>query len=386
MTRIRAIRQKYRTVSGSLDERSRRIWAVTEARALGYGGASLVSRATEISRSTIVRGMREARSGMSPDGDRIRRPGAGRKRATTIDRDLLAALDRLVDPENHDDPDPALRWTCKSARCLATELTASGHPASDWLVRHLLRDLGYGLHPHRTVSQGGRHPDRDAQFRHLHARVQHQLRLRQPAIWVDIKKEERGAARSRGWVSVGVDNDDTASFGVNTMFRWWEEIGSKLRPRARSLLIVTGCSGNDGNRDRLWKWELQRLADATRLTVHVCHLPRGTHKWNAIEQSLCSFSVRKRGRRRLPAHAAIVSLILGGRASTGRRSRCIRDRRRYPLEGRAAEPRMAAIRLTPNPFHGDWNYTVRPHGARATSGTRVGSAARGPGNRTDSRS
>jgi len=377
MTRIGELRQKYRTVKKSLNERSRRLWAVTEAEALGHGGASLVARATGISRSTIVRGMREARSGESPEGERIRRPGAGRKRATVVDRDLLAALDRLVDPESGGDPDCPLRWTSKSTRQLAAELSASGHPASDWLVRRLLRDLGCDLHAHRKTLGGGWHPDRDAQFRYVHGRVQHQLRRRQPAIWVDVRREVRAPARDRAWVSVGVD-DATASFAMNTVLRWWKEAGSKLRPRAGSLLIVARRGSREVDSSQCWNWELQRLADATRLTVHVCHLPRGTWRWNAIEQHLCSFTVRRKGRQPLPAHSAIVGLILGGQeASRGPTSRCVRDGRRYPMDARAARSRAVAIRLTPDSFHGDWNYCVRPRDPRAPSGARARSAARG---------
>ncbi|MGH2362865.1 MAG: ISAzo13 family transposase [bacterium] len=399
MTQVQVIRRKFRTLRGSLHERSRRLWAVTEARALGYGGASLVARATGISRSTIVRGMREVRAARSSETDRIRRPGAGRKRATAIDPRLSVELERLVDPGSRGDPESPLRWTCKSTRQLATELTAKGHVGSDWLVRQLLYDLGYSLQANRKTKEGARHPDRDAQFRHINAGVERQQRLRQPAISVDTKKKElvgdfknggrewhpkgrpetvrvhdfidptKGKAipygvydlaQNRGWVTVGIDHD-TASFAVNTILRWWKELGSKIYPRAKSLWIVADSGGSNGSRVRLWKWELQRLADATRLTVHVCHLPPGTSKWNKIEHRLFSFISRNWRGRPLLTHATIVKLIAGTRTSTGLKVRCILDRRRYPKEVRITDEQMATIRLTPDSFHGDWNYSISPH-------------------------
>jgi len=393
------IRQKFRTLRGSLNERSRRLWAVTEARALGYGGASVVARATGISRSTIVRGMREVRSSKSLEIDRIRRPGAGRKRATAIDPRLAVELERLVDPGSRGDPESPLRWTCKSTRQLAAELTAKGHAGSDWLVRQLLYDLGYSLQGNRKTKEGTRHPDRDAQFRYINAGVERQRRLQQPAISVDTKKKElvgdfknggrewrpkgepqkvrvhdfidptKGKAipygvydlaQNRGWVTVGIDHD-TASFAVNTILRWWKKMGSKVYPKARSLWIVADSGGSNGSRVRLWKWELQRLADATRLTVHVCHLPPGTSKWNKIEHRLFSFISQNWRGQPLLTHATIVKLIAGTRTSTGLKVHCILDRRRYPNEIRITDEQMATIRLTPGSFHGDWNYSITPH-------------------------
>jgi len=393
------IRQKFRTLRGSLNERSRRLWAVTEARALGYGGASLVARATGISRSTIVRGMREVRSSKSPETDRIRRPGAGRKRATAIDPRLSVELERLVDPGSRGDPESPLRWTCKSTRQLAAELTAKGHAGSDWLVRQLLYELGYSLQGNRKTKEGTRHPDRDAQFRYINAGVERQLQLHQPAISVDTKKKElvgdfknggrewrpkgepqevrvhdfidptKGKAipygvydlaQNRGWVTVGIDHD-TASFAVNTILRWWKKLGATIYPKARSLWIVADSGGSNGSRVRLWKWELQRLADATRLTVHVSHLPPGTSKWNKIEHRLFSFISQNWRGQPLLTHATIVKLIAGTRTSTGLKVHCILDRGRYPNEVRITDDQMATIRLTPDSFHGDWNYAIIPH-------------------------
>ncbi len=397
MTPLQVVRQKYRMLRHSLTERSRRLWAAAEARALGHGGASLVTRATGISRSTIVRGMRETGGEAGPG--RIRRPGGGRKSATAIDPSLSAALERLVEPVSRGDPESPLRWSIKSTRLLSKELVADGHQASDWLVRRLLYDLGYSLQANRKTKEGARHPDRDTQFRHINARVVRQLRLRHPAISVDTKKKElvgdfknagrewrpRGnpqpvrvhdfidpekgkaipygvydLALNRGWVSVGIDHD-TAAFAVQTIQRWWRELGAKAYPRATSLLIVADSGGSNGSRVRLWKWELQRLADATRLTVHVSHLPPGTSKWNKIEHRLFSFITQNWRGQPLLTHATIVKLIARTRTSTGLKVRCILDRRRYPKEVKVTDAQMATLSLKPDSFHGDWNYTIRPH-------------------------
>ena len=400
MTQVQLIRRKFHALRSSLNERSRRLWAATEAQALGYGGASLVARATGISRSTIVRGAREISSKTATQEGRVRRPGGGRKSATSIDPDLSATLERLVDPVSRGDPESALRWTCKSTRQLARQLTAEGHAGSEWLVRQLLYDLDYSLQANRKTKEGTRHPDRDAQFRHINARVGRQLRLRQPAISVDAKKKElvgnfknggrewrpRGnpeqvrvhdfidpskgkaipygvydLANNRGWVTVGIDHE-TASFAVNTILRWWREMGSKDYVRARSLLIVADSGGSNGNRVRLWKLELQRLSDTTGLTIHVCHLPPGTSKWNKIEHRLFSFISRNWRGQPLLTHAIIVKLIAATRTSTGLKVRCILDRRRYPTKVDISDDQIAAIQLKPDTFHGDWNYSILPHG------------------------
>jgi hypothetical protein len=398
VTPLQVIRQKFRMLKHSLNERSRRVWAAAESQALGYGGVSLVTRATGISRSTIVRGMKEAGGGRGAGKGRIRRPGGGRKSATVIDPSLGVALERLVEPVSRGDPKSPLRWCCKSTRLLAKELVAGGHQASDWLVRHLLHDRGYSLQANRKTKEGTQHPDRDAQFRHINARVVRQLRLRQPAISVDTKKKElvgdfknggrewhpRGSpprvrvhdfidpkkgkaipygvydlALNRGWVAVGIDHD-TAAFAVQTIRRWWKEMGTKVYPRATSLLIVADGGGSNGSRVRLWKWELQRLADAAQLTIHVSHLPPGTSKWNKIEHRLFSFISKNWRGRPLLTHATIVKLIASTKTSTGLKVRCILDKGRYPKEVKITDEQMATLRLKPDSFHGEWNYTLRP--------------------------
>jgi hypothetical protein len=385
-------------LESSLNERSRRVWAAAEAQALGYGGASLVSQATGISRSTIMRGRKETRARRSAPEGRIRRPGGGRKSATRVDPRLEAALEALVDPGSRGDPESPLRWTCKSTRLLARELSAADHRASDWLVRQLLYDRGYSLQANRKTKEGARHPDRDSQFRYINAAVTRQLRRGHPAISVDTKKKElvgdfknggrewrpRGAphpvrvhdfidpekgkaipygvydlALNKGWVTVGMDHD-TAAFAVNTIRRWWKEMGSKAYPKATSLLVIADSGGSNGSRVRLWKWELQGLADVTRLTLHVSHLPPGTSKWNKIEHRLFSFISQNWRGRPLLTHATIVKLIANTRTTAGLTVRCILDRRRYPKEVRITDDQMAAIRLRPASFHGNWNYSIAP--------------------------
>lgn len=400
-------------LEGSLNERSRRLWAAAEAQALGYGGASLVARATGISRSTIVRGIRETRpkrgtrrgasvglKGVAEPG-RLRRRGGGRKPATTSDPQLIEALDSLVEPVSRGDPESPLRWTCKSTRVLARELAVQHHEASDWLVRQLLYDLGYSLQGNRKTKEGAQHPDRDDQFRYINARVARHLRRGGAAISVDTKKKELvgeyknggrewrplGApqrvrvhdfinpkqgkaipygiydlALNKGWVTVGIDHD-TATFAVNTIRRWWTSMGSKTYPRATSLLVVADSGGSNGSRLRLWKWELQRLADATRLTIHVSHLPPGTSKWNKIEHRLFSFISQNWRGQPLLTHATIVKLIANTRTSAGLTVRCILDRRRYPKDVRIGDKQMATVRLRPDSFHGEWNYAIQPHGS-----------------------
>ena len=402
---VDTVRSKYAALSGSLTERSRRLWAATEAMALGHGGIALVERATGISRSTIVRGIREVESGASdelPPG-RTRRPGGGRKRTTEKDRTLLADLDALVEPVTLGDPDSPLRWTSKSVRHLADELSAMGHDVSYRLVARLLRESGYSLQANRKTREGSQHVDRDAQFRYIDRRVRHQLRQGHPAISVDTKKKElvgdfknpgrewrpkgnpepvrvhdflipdEGKAipygvydlsRDEGWVSVGIDHD-TASFAVNAVRRWWKLMGRPAYPDSDSLLITADAGGSNGPRVRLWKWELQRFANRTGLTITVCHFPPGTSKWNKIEHRLFSHIAMNWRGKPLVSLAAIVSLIGSTTTASGLRIRSEIDHGSYPLGVKITDEQLAKVHLGPHPFHGDWNYTI--HSARARS-------------------
>lgn len=397
-TQVRVIRKKYRSLLRVLDERQRRLWAAAESRSLGRGGLAAVVRATGMAKTTVSRGLRELESGPSVVSDRVRRPGAGRKRMTVVDPGLLAAIKNLIEPVTRGDPESPLLWTCKSTRRLAAELAAEGHPISHTAVADLLWEQGYSLQANRKTKEGTNHPDRNAQFEYINRRVRRQLAGRQPAISVDTKKKElvgdfknagrewhpqgqpeevrvhdfldktKGKAipygvydltQDVGWVSVGV-NHDTAAFAVQTIRHWWRRLGRKAYPRAQSLLITADSGGSNGTRVRLWKWELQKLANETGLTVFVSHLPPGTSKWNKIEHRLFSFISKNWRGRPLLTHATIVNLIGATTTATGLRVLCMLDRRTYPKSIVISDKQMASIQLVPDKFHGDWNYTIKP--------------------------
>lgn len=394
----RSCRAKYRALAPTLTERSRRVWAATEARAVGRGGIALVARATGISPATITRGVRELRAGARLAPGRVRRPGGGRKRTIDKDPTLLRDLEGLVEPTASGAPDSPLRWTAKSTRTLAQTLQQMGHRVSHQLVRELLSAAGYSLQANRKTREGPPHPDRDAQFRYIAAQVQACQATEHPVISVDTKKKElvgdfknagrawrpRGQpepvrvhdflipalgkavpygvydlTRNAGWVSVGVDHD-TASFAVRTIGRWWQKMGRPRYRRGRRLLITADGGGSNGARLRLWKWELQQLATRTGLTITVCHFPPGTSKWNAIEHRLFSYISRNWRGRPLVSLAVIVSLIAATRTAAGLRVRCELDRGTYPQGRTISDAQLSTVHLTPHEFHGDWNYTIRP--------------------------
>jgi Rhodopirellula transposase DDE domain len=393
-----ALRVKYEALAPELTERSRRHWAATEALAMGHGGIGTVARATGLSRSTISRGLDEVRSGDRLDEGRVRRPGGGRKPTIRKDSKLLDDLPALVEPTTAGHPQSPLLWTSRSTRRLARELRAMGHAVSARLVADLLHEAGYSLQLNQKSREGRGHPDRDAQFRYLNAQVLRHQRRGQPAISVDTKKKElvgdfknggrewrprgdpepvrvhdflipeKGKAipygvydlrRNEGWVSVGVDHD-TATFAVRSIRRWWTVMGRPAYPRATSLLITADCGGSNGARVRRWKWELQRFADRTGLTLTVCHFPPGTSKWNKIEHRLFSHIAMNRRGKPLVSLAVIVSLIGATTSTGGLRVRAELDKGRYPEGVEVTEEKMARIELQPYRFHGDWNYTIRP--------------------------
>jgi Rhodopirellula transposase DDE domain len=397
MIDVGVIRKKFLSLKAALDERARRLWAATEARSLGRGGVAAVLQATGLSPTTLNHGLREVESGLMPM-DRIRRPGGGRKSAQTLDPGLQGALEKLVEPVTRGDPISSLRWTCKSTRNLAGELGRQGYRASHTLVAQLLRDMGYSLQANRKNREGATHPDRNAQFEHINRVVWRQIKRRQPAISVDAKKKElvgdfknsgrnwrpKGRpeevrvhdfidkklgkaipygvydlARNAGWVSVGITHD-TACFAAATIGRWWRRMGRRLYPHARSLLITADSGGSNGNRLRLWKWELQKLADDTGLTIRVCHLPPGTSKWNKIEHRLFSFISQNWRGVPLLTHATIVNLIGSTRTRSGLKVRCELDKRQYAPKIKVTDQQMESIRLAPDKFHGEWNYAIRP--------------------------
>jgi hypothetical protein len=400
---VELIRQKYEALKPFLDERVRRLWAGAEARGLGRGGIAAVAAATGLSRDTIRGGMQPAQGGEGKAlaalaGARLRRVGGGRKRLVDKDVTLLRDLEALVDPVTRGDPQSPLRWTSKSTRKLAEELQARGHPIEARTVAGLLTELGYSLQALRKTREGAAHPDRDAQFVYINEQTQAFQAQGYPVVSVDAKKKElvgefktggrewqpqgepervrvydfvdkaRGKAipygvydvtANTGWVSVGLDHD-TAEFAVATLRRWWQQMGTEAYPRATSLLVIADGGGSNGVRTRLWKAELQRFADETRLHITVCHLPPGTSKWNKIEHRMFAYITLNWRGRPLISHEVIVNLIADTRTTKGLSIRAALDPKRYVTGKKVTDEEMAGLRIERAAFHGDWNYTINP--------------------------
>ena len=394
-----AMQRKFAALAGVLDERTRRLVAAAEALSAGLGGVTAVARASGLSRGTVTRGIAELRlAPRPPRGRRVRRKGAGRKRTVQQDATLKRDLEALVEPGTRGDPENPLRWTCKSVRQLADELKAMGHQTSHRMVAELLHDMDYSLQANRKTLEGGQHPDRDAQFHHINDKIREFQASGQPVISVDTKKKEpagnfknngrevrpkgdpekvrvhdfvipelgRAApygvydvTRNAGWVSVGVDHD-TSAFAAQSIRRWWDSMGREAYPEAGKLLITADSGGSNGARVRLWKLELQKLADEIGLEISICHLPPGTSKWNKIEHRLFSFiSLNWRGKP-LISHEVIVNLIAATTTRTGLRVRAELDPGQYPAGIKVSDKEVAAIRIERDPFHGEWNYTIVP--------------------------
>jgi len=396
---------KYQQLKDHLDERGRRLWAASEALALGKGGVSAVYRATGIARSTILQGLSDLAQPLAKvaanraSKPRVRVPGGGRKPSTETDPTLISDLESLVNAGARGDPMNPLRWTCKSVRKLATELKALGHSTSHRMVADILHALHYSLQGNVKTKEGSQHPDRDAQFEHINARVNAMQQCGQPVISVDTKKKELvgefknsgrewhpqgqaeavrvhdflipelgraspygvyDLAQNEGWVNVGTDHD-TSAFAVESIRRWWEAMGKAHYPQATELLITADGGGSNGSRVRLWKTELQRFADETGLIIHVCHFPPGTSKWNKIEHRLFSFiSMNWRGKP-LINHEVIVQLIAATTNKSGLKVRAQIDESKYPKGSKVTKAQMEALRLERNLFHGEWNYQLSPH-------------------------
>jgi transposase len=398
-----AIRLRFEALDPVLDERGRRRFAAAEALAAGHGGVSAVARVTGIARSTINRGLAELREEATPRMplDRVRRAGGGRKSLTAGDDTLLVDLQTLVAPVTRGDPMAPLLWTAKSLRKLAAELQASGHRIGHNVVAKLLRELGYSLQANRKTLEGSSHPDRDAQFHYINDQVQAALAADQPVISVDTKKKElvgdfknngrdyrpkgdpekvrvhdfkipelgRAApygvydiADNVGWVSVGIDHD-TASFAVNSIRRWWQTMGKTRYPRARRLTISADGGGSNGSRVRLWKIEIQALANELDIEITVCHLPPGTSKWNKIEHRLFSFITQNWRGRPLVSYQTIVQLIAATTTKAGLTVQSELDTNIYPKGVKVADADMEALNLHRHEFHGEWNYTIKPQPA-----------------------
>jgi hypothetical protein len=392
------VQQKFQVLEFHLNERSRRIWAALEASALGYGGISLVARATGISRHAILVGMRETASKeIVPEG-RVRKVGGGRKSAVKHQPDLPARLESLVEPLTRGDPESPLRWSCKSTRAFARELCQMGYAVSSRIVAQLLREMGYSLQGNCKTLEGKQHPDRNAQFEHINTRVTAEMRASQPVISVDTKKKElvgnyvnKGTqwlrkgqsrkvnghdfpdpavprahpygiyelSRNVGFVNVGT-NHDTATFAVASIRKWWRSEGRRAYPKAKRMQITADAGGSNGSRLRLWKWELQRFADETGLPISVSHFPPGTSKWNKVEHRLFSFISSNWRGEPLSDYETVVNLISKTTTTTGLKVTCKLDLRHYPTGREVSKEEWAKINIVPDSFHGEWNYTIRP--------------------------
>lgn len=394
---------RYGRIKDSLSERSRRLFAASEALAFGFGGVAAVSRATGITSKTISKGIEECQSiesGMleALPKTRSRREGGGRKKATEKDPTLLSDLTELVEATTRGDPESSLLWTARSLRNLAEALSEAGHDVKKSTVARLLKELGYSLQGNKKCLEGAQHPDRNAQFEHINERVRAQVEANNPAISVDTKKKELvgsyknggrelratqdpervevydfpdedqpkavpygvyDLAENEAWVRVGISHD-TGQFAVETIRTWFAEMGRPLYPNASSLLIIGDGGGSNGYRLRLWKVELQKLANEVLMPIHVCHLPPGTSKWNKIEHRLFSFITQNWRGKPLVTHQVIVELISATTTKAGLRVECRFDQRRYAKRRRISDAQMADVNLVPNAFHGEWNYTINP--------------------------
>jgi len=392
------IRSRFELLAPFLNERTRRLVAGAEAASVGHGGISAVAAATGVSRRAVSAGIRELKSPQALKPGRIRKEGAGRKKATETDPTLFTDLEVLIEPVTCGHPESPLKWTSKSVRKLAAQLNKMGHKTNRTTVSELLNEMGYSLQANKKTVEGSSHADRDSQFEHINSKAQEYLNDDQPVISVDTKKKElvgnfknsgrelrpRGKPEqvlvhdfmipglgkanpygvydvnlNEGWVSVGVDHD-TSAFAVQTIRRWWHSMGRAEYPKASRLLVTADCGGSNGYRGRLWKIELQKLADETALEISVCHLPPGTSKWNRIEHRMFSFITQNWRGKPLISHEVIVKLIASTRTEKGLSIRCELDTNNYPKGIKVSDKEMKQINLIRHSFHGEWNYTIRP--------------------------
>jgi len=395
---VEQVKKRYQVISPHLTEQTKRIWAASEALTIGRGGTTLVSEATGISRVTITKG-KVAVQGGAIESRGIRHAGGGRKPLMHHDRQLLEDLNSLIDPVTRGDPESPLRWTCKSTYKIAEALQAQGHGISQRTVHGILNAWGYSLQSNRKREEGTQHPDRDAQFRHINGVVKRFQRRAQPVISVDAKKKENignfvnagqewetskhprtvntydfpdkdkgkacpygvfDLANNEGWMNVGISRD-TAEFAVESIRRWWKRMGQPRYPRATELLITADGGGSNGYRTRLWKRELQRLANELGLRIRICHFPPGTSKWNKIEHRMFSFVTKNWRGRPLDSLATIVNLIANTTTEAGLHIEADVDDRTYAKGISVSDEEMESLNIKRDKFHGEWNYTIRPH-------------------------
>lgn len=393
------VRQKWRLLKATLDERARRLWAGAEADAIGRGGVARVARATKLAISTVRKGRDEVRAGARREDVVNVRRSPGKRPFEQANPEVWPALEKLVDPLTRGDPESPLRWTCKSTPALAAELFSGyGIRISDKTVAKLLREHGYSLQAPNKSVEGAQHPDRNAQFEHINAAAQERIRRGIPVISVDTKKKELvgnfknggqewqpvgepelvdvhdfpgdavgkaipygvyDVASNDGFVSVGVDHD-TPVFAAKSIEAWWKQVGQERYPNARELFITADAGGSNSYRSHVWKQQLQRLADTLDLAIHVSHFPPGTSKWNKIEHRLFSFiSINWRGRP-LRSYETVINLISNTTNRGGLVVRARLDRRRYPIGKKVSKKELRELNIVPAAFHGDWNYVVRP--------------------------
>lgn len=397
---IQSVKTKYESLESVLNERARRLWAASEARELGWGGIAIVQAATGISHTTIRKGMRQLAdpsAGERLPVNRSRRKGGGRKGILSYDPEIAEQLESLIDPVTRGDPESPLRWTCKSTRRLADELTRMHHQISPRTVAELLHQLDYSLQANRKTREGIDHPDRNAQFEYIDDSVRKYLRAGQPVISVDTKKKEligdfsnvgkeyrkQGSPvetrmhdfpdpqlgkvipygvydieSNEGWVNVGI-NHDTAQFAVNSIRRWWQEMGQLRFPRATRLLITADAGGSNGWRTRLWKVALQALANEIELNLTICHFPPGTSKWNKIEHRLFSFITQNWRGKPLYDLQTIISLISSTTTRAGLTVKSAIDDTYYEKGIKVSDQELEQINLKRHEFHGEWNYTIQ---------------------------
>jgi hypothetical protein len=410
VVRSQGFEERLATLLPHLNERQRRLAAAVEARALGYGGVSAVAHTAGLARGTIHRALKELqRRSATSAHEQIRARGAGRPRLVDRQPEIQKRLQALVESSTRGDPTSPLLWTCESTTQLASALAREGYPISPDTVGRLLVGMGYSLQANlKTLEDGADHPDRDDQFRYLNTLVRRLQRRGEPVISVDTKKKElvgqyynkgrkwrpRGdpeqvrihdfidptqpkaipygiydVTRNHGWVNVGRDHD-TASFAAGSIHRWWMALGSRVYPQGCELLICADAGGSNGYRIRLWKVELQRLADKTGLHLTVCHLPPGTSKWNKVEHRLFShISMNWRGRP-LTSHEIVVKLIGATMSKTGLKVKARLDKGKYPTKVKVTDEQMRSLNITPHAFHGEWNYTIAPRSARSAKSSK----------------
>ena len=407
-TQYKLIKQKYQSMAPELSERSRRLWAASEARPLGYGGVRLLEQVTGLDYKTITRGLAElADPGTMPPRNQIRHPGGGRRKLIDDDLTLLGDLEQLVSPYVRGDPMTALRYTSKSGAKLAAGLVAIGHQVSERTVLKLLNLLDYNLQANAKITEGNQHPDRDGQFQYIALTADDFLASGDPVISIDTKKKENvgnyanggserapkgkpvavnmhdfpdkdkgkvapygvyDLARNEGWVNVGIDHD-TAEFAVHGIRTWWNSLGKQCYPKSTELLITADGGGSNGSRVRLWKVQLQKLANETGLTIHVRHFPPGTSKWNKVEHKMFCFITKNWRGKPLVDRATIISLIGKTTSQTGLKVYASLDEHSYEKGIKISDQELATVNLIPEDFHGEWNYRIVPHSTPETSAT-----------------